>query len=82
MRSALRTLNEFHTPTIERQYLCRTPLWFMGSWPITSQIIWTADEIETTPGERQGVSPPCKYRCDINAHFQNTHHAVPDRGTR
>jgi hypothetical protein len=54
----------------------------MGSWPITPRIIWTADEIETTPGERQGVSPPCKYRCDINAHFQNTHHAVSDRGAR
>jgi hypothetical protein len=54
----------------------------MGSWPITSQNIWTADENDTTPGERQGVSPPCKYRCNINAHFQNTHHALPDRRAR
>jgi hypothetical protein len=41
-------------------------------------ILWTVDEYETISGERCGVSPPVQPR-SINANFQNTHHAVPDR---
>jgi hypothetical protein len=47
-----------------------------------SPIIWTVDEYKTTTGERQGVSPPIQPRRIINDHFQNTQHAVPDRGAR
>jgi hypothetical protein len=52
-----------------------------SAWHLTKEAFLTADENETTSGERQGVSPPCKYRCDIHHHFQNTQHAMPDRGT-